>query len=328
MKNINDLNILFLAKFAPLPESAYPLDTIEEDGVYAQYHFDIYKIIKSVCPNVVSSHTPETIIKNPEKYDYVFSLLNRAPYRNSEIFVSALLEYYKIPYLGARPNIRAIAEDKHLAKLIAKSLGLRTAEWITLDSNQNIPYSCHFEGPYFIKPRYGASSKYIDTASIAKDWRDAIDRIKFLQQHNIDIIVEQFIDGTQYTVPIYFDNIKTNYLLPVKEISNLNGNIITYYQKRKIEDGLTRSIETDTSLIKTLHKYSNKLVSVIQPIDYTRIDYIIDKCNNIYFMEFNVCCNLGKQSAFCLSARQEGLSQKDLVITILKNSLHRQNVIG
>lgn len=38
------------------------------------------------------------------------------PFRNSEIFISSVAEYYKIAYLGARPNIRALAEDKHLSK--------------------------------------------------------------------------------------------------------------------------------------------------------------------------------------------------------------------
>ena len=37
---LEDLNILFLAKFAP-QNSTCPLVTEETDGIYAQYHFDI-----------------------------------------------------------------------------------------------------------------------------------------------------------------------------------------------------------------------------------------------------------------------------------------------
>lgn len=65
---------------------------------------------------------------------------------------------------------------------------------------------------------------------------------------------------------------------------------------------------------------------MISPLDYTRIDYIVTK-NAIEFIEFNICCNLGKQSSFCVSANYVGLTQYDLVKQILINSLKRQKVI-
>lgn len=323
-----DLRILFLAKFAPNIGTDYPLVTEDADGIYAQYHYDIYQILKSICPQTVCSHNSNTLIRECNSYDYVFTLLNRAPYRNSEIFVSALCEYLNIPYLGARPNIRALAEDKHLAKMAAKYAGLSTPEWITIDSEAeyNIWRNEPFPGPYFVKPRFGASSAYIDETSIAYSWEQACHKIIELQKYGLDIIVEKFIDGIFYSAPIYFDNSTAVHLPTIREESTLQGNVVTYRQKRKLDSGLTRTINQNQKLESELVRQSKSFLKLIEPIDYTRIDFMVTP-NSIEFIEFNVCCNLGKQSAFCISANNAGLSQKDLVSKIFRNSLKRQKLI-
>lgn len=321
-----DLRILFLAKFAPNAGENYPLVTEESDGIYAQYHYDIYQILKGICPKTVCCRDVNILFEESNSYDYVFTLLNRAPYRNSEIFVSALLEYLNIPYLGARPNIRALAEDKHLAKMAAKCAGLNTPEWITVDTDDPIPTKQPFSGPYFVKPRFGASSAYIDESSISNHWDSARKKINELQQYGLDVIVEKFVDGIFYSVPIYFNDSDAIHLPAVKEKSVLKGNVVTYQQKRKLAPGLIRTINLDRTLENELVCQSDAFLKLIKPIDYTRIDFMVTS-KTVEFIEFNVCCNLGRQSAFCISANNVGLSQTDLVTQILRNSLRRQKLI-
>lgn len=321
-----DLQILFLAKFAPNTGEDYPLVTEESDGIYAQYHYDIYQILKGICPKTVCCHDVNVLFEKSDSYDYVFTLLNRAPYRNSEIFVSALLEYLNISYLGARPNIRALAEDKHLAKMAAKYAGLNTPDWITIDTDSTVSIKEPFTGPYFVKPRFGASSAYIDESSIANYWEDARKKIIELQQYGLDVIVEKFVDGIFYSVPIYFNGSVAIHLPSVKEKSILKGNVVTYRQKRKLDSGLTRTINLDKTLEAELVRQSNAFLKLITPIDYTRIDFMVTS-KTVEFIEFNICCNLGQQSAFCISANNVGLSQSDLVTQIFRNSLKRQKLI-
>ena len=118
--NYKNLNVAYIAKYAPSINSDKPIEALDENAVYSKYHFDIYQILSDMFPKLVTATEASFILENHNKIDYGFSLLNRAPYRNSEIFVSSLLEYFKIPYLGARPNIRATAEDKQLAKALCK----------------------------------------------------------------------------------------------------------------------------------------------------------------------------------------------------------------
>ena len=93
-----------------------------------------------------------------------------------------------------------------------------------------------------------------------------------------------------------------------------------------LDSGLSRSVNLDKKLEKELILQSDKFLKVVTPLDYTRIDFIVTS-TAIKFIEFNICCNLGKQSSFCISANSVGLSQEDLVTNIFINSLKRQKVI-
>ncbi len=322
----DNLTIAFIAQYAPPVGSETPVLATAENGIYNKYHYDIYSILKNNFANVVTGNDANFIIKNHDKIDYIFTLLNRAPYRNSEVFISSLAEYYKLPYLGARPNIRALAEDKHLAKIMALFCGISTPRWITVDTDEELQGIPSFEGPYFVKPRYGASSKYIDENSICQTWQDVKERFKKKKKNNEDAIIEEFIDGIYYSSPVVFKNGNPIILPPVQEKSILKGNVVTYFQKRKVIDGLSRTVETSLEITEKIAKASKIIAHYIRPIDYTRIDYIVKNDGELIFLEFNVCCNLGIQSSFAISAQSEGISHSQLVLSILNESFRRQGL--
>ncbi len=167
-KNFKNMNILFLAKYAPQSNLNNP-EFHAEDGITPIYHYEIFSILKDLGFNIYSSNNLNVLFSKKFKIDYVFSLYNRAPFRNSEVFVSSICEYLKIPYLGAPPNIRIIAEDKHVGKLLATYLKIPTSPWEIYRTSDNKIIPPLFCGPYFIKPRFGASSKHISEKSIVKN---------------------------------------------------------------------------------------------------------------------------------------------------------------
>ena len=107
----------------------------------------------------------------------------------------------------------------------------------------------------------------------------------------------------------------------------MKGNVVNYRHKRKLDLGLTRTINSYRALEAELVRQSDAFLKLITPIDYTRIDFMVTP-KTVEFIEFNVCCNLGQQSAFCISANNVGLSQVDLVTQIFRNSLKRQKLIS
>lgn len=326
MKN-KDIRILFFAKYAPKSiESKLPVNI--EDEVYAVYHYGIYASLYKEFEHIISTNRLQDIVETKPDVDYIFSLYNRMPFRNSEVFVSSLAEYYKIPYLGATPNVRAIAEDKQLAKITATCLGIDTPKWAVCNVGNSIP-KIDFKGPYFVKPRFGASSKNIDSTSVCKDLCAIVPKIHEYHAAGIDVIIEEYIEGTSITVPI-LNNFGCTKILPfIIEESSEPYNIITYKQKRKIQSGLNRTINQDTNLQEQVNEVAKLFFDSVQPLDYTRIDFIIDKSTHKpYFIEFNVCCNLGKHAAINIAATSIGIEYDDLINNIIYSSLFRQNLIN
>ena len=120
--------IMFLAPYAPdAPD--FSKKPYTGNGGYPQYHYNIYKAIQDIGYDVVSSSKPYSVQFAKGNVDYVFSLMNRFAMSRPEIFISSYCEFIQIPYLGAPPNIRAIAEDKLLTKMVFRSLERSGRHW-------------------------------------------------------------------------------------------------------------------------------------------------------------------------------------------------------
>mgnify|MGYP002552641063 FL=1 len=161
--------IMFLAPYAPdAPD--FSKKPYTGNGGYPQYHYNIYKAIQDIGYDVVSSSKPYSVQFAKGNVDYVFSLMNRFAMSRPEIFISSYCEFIQVPYLGAPPNIRAIAEDKFLTKMVFRSLELNVPEGIGLSEEKGIPAQAPFPGPYFVKKRFGAASGGIREDRVTLDY--------------------------------------------------------------------------------------------------------------------------------------------------------------
>ena len=321
-----DIRILFLAHYAPATAEA-SISVDPKDFVYAEYHFNVFRILKKVFPLTVSCCDPAIMLNKSLPVDYIFSLYNRMPFRNSEVFVSSVAEYHNIPYLGARPNIRALAEDKHLAKMMAKYAGVETPAWQIYNVGTELKEP-PFAPPYFCKPRFGAASLGIDESSACGSWDSARNKITELHAIGMDVILERQIKGVYHTSPVLSNFGSFVYLPCIAQYSDLKDGIVTYAQKRKIAPGLTREKVRDRSLQAQLQAASKKMYSLVQPLDYTRFDYIVEECSGTpYFLEFNVCCNLGEHSTVSQAAKYLHIGYEELIDNITFSSLYRYGLI-
>lgn len=321
-----NIRILYLAHYAPKAENG-PIPVGIKDHVYSEYHYKVFTVLKKLFPNTISCRDPSIMFKQNLTVDYIFSLYNRMPFRNCEVFVSSVAEYLKIPYLGAQPNIRALAEDKHLAKMMAKYAGVNTPDWKIYNIGNTLERPS-FDPPYFCKPRFGAASKGIDESCACATWTQAKNKIEDFHSLGIDVILEQQIKGIYHTSPVLNNFGDFVYLPCIAQYSTHAGGIVTYEQKRKIAPGLTREIVNDQAVQIKLQSLSKKMYPLIQPLDYTRFDYIIEENSGTpYFLEFNVCCNLGEHSTVSQSAKYLGIKYDDLIANIAFSSLYRSGLV-
>lgn len=313
--------ILYLARFAP-DDPVYQMKPEENVAGYAEYHFNLYKALGEIGYQVKSSSKPYAAWMAGGNVDFVFSMLNRMPMRNPEIHVPSICEYQRLPYLGAPPNIRALAEDKYLSKLAFRSLGLPVVDGLPYSVGQALTPP-DFPGPYFIKDRFGAASEGITADCLQDSWADAVPVIRRLHAEGREVLVERYCPGIDVTVPV-IGHEPFLVLGHVAPCSDKVGNILT--EDLKADDHLgNQLIQVGNETAAAMQGDVGQLWRAFGPIDYFRVDYRWDPATGQRFvLEINICCYLGEHGALCLAGREWGFSRKDILAHVVEFSLARQ----
>nr|VFK56970.1 MAG: D-alanine-D-alanine ligase [Candidatus Kentron sp. TUN] len=316
----SNTRILYMAPYAPdFPD--FGIKPYDGDGTYPNYHFNIYKALKDIGYSVHSTSKPYAAFFSKGEVDFVFSLMNRMPFLNAEIFISSMCEFLKVPYLGAPPNIRALAEDKSLSKLAAKALDIPVPPGVVVRP-KHLPGSAPFPGPYFIKDRFGSASKRITDESFCASWDIAQRRLRERVQQGRDLLLEQFAAGIDVTIPV-IGNTEPFILGAVHSCSDRPRSILT--EDLKVDDHLGYQVFDLGNLREPIYADVRKLCAAIGPVDYFRIDFRVEPDTAHWaFLELNICSHIGRSGAICLAAAEHGLTQGDLLEHIVEYSLLRQ----
>jgi D-alanine-D-alanine ligase len=323
VSNPGNMRLLFIAPYAPNGPDYEP-SHYTDDGTYPAYYHQTYKRLKRLGFQVESTSKPYSVVHAGGIVDYVFSLHNRMPIRNSEVFISAYCEYLNIPYLGAGPNIRAVAEDKFVSKMVAKSLDIPVPAGVVYHNGvTSLEVPPPFGGPYFIKDRFGAGSEGITTDNVQQEWHNAKGVVEALWRDGTDALVEEFVEGIDVTVPVVGDD--TPLILGLfHPPSDKAGNILT--EDLKLDDPLGyRFYDADDDASDLINNDVMKLWCSLGEIDYLRLDYRLNpETGHRKFLEFNVCCYLGQHGPFGMAAGKMGIPFDALVQHIVSFSLLRQ----
>ena len=313
--------ILFIARHAP-QEPDYSVRSFPGDGGYPSYYRRIFEALTEIGYHVTTANDGLAPLRAKGDVDIVFSLYNRMPINNPEVFIPSLCEFLKIPCVGARPNVRALAEDKWFSKLAAKAAGIPVLPGAPFAGVEDLKTPPSFKGPYFIKHRFGAASDGITAESIQDDWAGASRVAASLIDNGMEALVEGYAPGFDITVPV-LGGAEPITLGVVRPRSNKQGDIITEDLKRS--DPLGYELFDATAIERDLAADVAALWGVARPMDYFRLDYRFDpKTGRRVFLEFNICCHIGRSGSICLAASKWGLSQTDLLGHVIEYSLRRQ----
>ena len=317
------LRVLYLAPHAPAPGAPPPPAIHPDFGVQPAYHYEIWDLLRNGLGLDVESRSDLGALPQAfEDRNYVFTLYNIAPFRNSEVYVSSLASAAGIACLGSPPNIRALIEDKWLTKLTAQALGLPTPAGMVFRAGDPVR-TPSFDGPYIAKPRFGAASMGIDDASAHADFNVLAARVAALGASTDECLVEQCIGDFDVTVPILIGDDGPEALPPARQGTDHPYGIFTHRHKRKLISGLVREFPPDAPWLTPIVEDALRIAKAVQPYDYLRCDFRFGAEGHA-LLECNNVCSIGSEMAFAQSAAKAGIALDALVEHILVTSLDRQ----
>ncbi|MFH1549314.1 MAG: methyltransferase domain-containing protein [Planctomycetota bacterium] len=215
-----------------------------------------------------------------------------------ELHVPAYLEMLRVPYSGAAPTCLGLCYDKSLVRAIAEALGIPVPlETFFAPADQSATLPATF--PAFVKPNFGDSSVGITQDAVVHNPEELVEYIAMLK-HDLPgrpIVVQEFLEGTEYSVGIIGNPGLTVQVLPILEVdySDLPPNLprILGYESKWIPDSpyWTRIRYVKASLgedaARALQDYSMLLFERLGCRDYARFDFRADSAGTIKMLEVN-----------------------------------------
>lgn len=301
----------------------------ETDGNHALYHLEMRQVLEEIGINLHLADCYEALFERPDA-DFIFPLLNRGGFLNSEMLLPLLCTRHHLPFLGASPILRGQSDDKHLAKLEARALGVPTIPWTLFRRGAPVDErNCPMAERMVVKPNASSASWGVTDAS---DWMGVRAAIGAIHAGGHDAIVEPFIEGCDVEVPVIgYNGAPTILPMTLYEQSDPT-HLRTNAEKRDLVESVEKFrlvAFDDPYWVPRVAALTQKLAAIYHPFDYGRYEFRLDQqTGRLLFMEVNLNCNLWSEKTFGRSAVQAGMTHMQLVETILAESMARQGLMS
>ena len=225
------------------------------------------------------------------------------------------LEENNIKFTGSDSIASSICMKKIKCKKILKKNKILTPKWVEFDEGIEIT---EVSFPCIVKPNAQGSTFGLSYVEKAKD---LIPAVKNSQKFDKSTIIEEYISGKEITVGIIQES-----PMPIVEILPKNK---IYDYKCKYTAGMSEyncPANIRKSLSEKIMSDSVKIFKLLGCKGYGRIDFILDKNENYYFLEINTLPGMTSTSLLPIAAKAQGLSFDELVKKIIDLGLNVENI--
>ena len=249
--------------------------------------------------------------------DVVFFALHGGEGENGKM--QAAFELAQIPFTGSGSRACCITMDKYVSKLVARDIGVPTADFIVMRYDMISDYNTDedlsgFLGalglPVVVKPNDGGSSVGTSLVTHIQELKPAVELA--FKESDI-VLVEKYIPGSELTVTVLEGK-----ALPVVEIKPKDG---WYDFTNKYTEGNTVYVapaEIDPALSQLLQVYATRLWQAFDLRSYARVDFRFDG-EKAWFLEVNTLPGMTSLSLTPMAAKTVGMNFACLLETIIHN---------
>ena len=225
--------------------------------------------------------------------------------------LQGLLDLLGIRYTGSGVLASALAMDKAMAKRVLKTVGIRVPEDITLRRGEAMQTEA-LPLPVIVKPNAQGSTIGMTIVREASEMEAALEAAF---EYDDTVLVEQFVTGTEITVPILGNSHLE--VLPIVEIVPSGG---FYDYKAKYTAGATDEIvpaRISDDIAAEARRIAELCHQTLGCRGMSRTDMIVTAQSEIYTLEVNTIPGMTPTSLLPRSADAAGYSFSQLLDTLI-----------
>ena len=250
-------------------------------------------------------------------FDYAYITIHGTPGENG--ILQGYFDLVDIPYSTSGVLIEAMTFDKFVLNQYLRGYGVSVADSLLIrrgyeDMVSEDQIEQRIGMPCFVKPATDGSSFGV---SKVKNKDQLAPALRKAMLESDEVMVEQYLAGTEITVGIYKTNEKT-VILPITEVvtqneffdydAKYNGQVQEITPARISEDWARRAREITSHIYDILH--CNGII---------RIDYIISKDGKITMLEVNTTPGMTPTSFIPQQVKAAGMTMTEVLTDIVEN---------
>ena len=253
-----------------------------------------------------------------EQFDRVFIALHGRYGEDGTL--QGALELLGIPYTGSGVMASSVGMDKITTKIVWLAAGVPTPKYMTIGAEADVDAAGIVAAlglPLIVKPPLEGSTIGITKVTRAEDLQAAVD---LARQYDKAVLVEQFIQGREFSVPVLGSG-PTARALPIVEIVAPEGNYD--YQNKYFTDDTKYHCPAplDAATTAAIQAHVVDAYRALGCEGWSRIDVLLRAADNEPFLlEVNTSPGMTTHSLVPMAARAEGTSYEDLCVDILRSA--------
>jgi D-alanine-D-alanine ligase len=247
-----------------------------------------------------TEHDLNFIVKlKPDLVILAVKYLEKADHQ--KIWLTDFFSSNGINYTGSPKEVLDLDPNKISAKLFLQDKKIKTAKYFTaLPSQYKKENELPLKLPLFLKPSNATNGDGIDDSSLVLDFKSYEKKILSLYQtFNQPILVEEYLDGREFTVAVIQENNKDLIVSAIEIIppKSLNGLRVLGSKVKNGNSEVLLKIQ-DLDLIKEVKELAVKAFKNLGGRDYGRIDIQSNLANECFFMEANLLPGMTATSSY------------------------------
>ena len=239
------------------------------------------------------------------------------------------LDRLGLPYTG--PNALLYDPAKPLMKYVAYTAGVATPAHIVVRTLDDLAaVHARVPAPWFVKPTHAGDSLGISERSLVRNDAELQTQVAEQLEHFPTLLVEQYIDGREYTVLVAArpdGNGGCTAYAPIEFEFPEGPRFKTYALKTSELHPHANVPVRDAALARALQDAAERIFTAFEGVGYARLDFRVDAAGRVFFLEVNFTCSVfyadGYEGSADYIVKHDGVGQRGFAERIIAEGLAR-----